>query len=163
MHPTGILPASYESLPTLADAYEWTTLPYLPEASSLALNILRMVQNAHDHKESFNNLANTARKLVQCVAGACRPHHERGELLPSWLITRLGLIVSTLSDVHAFVQTYVKRNTFERFTRRLGFGSSDFKKILYHFRRLGENLTDFKLEADEDTSARMAALKKMEE
>jgi len=159
MHPIDMMaPTSDESFVTLKNARQWAPLPYLPDASSLALEILTMAENAYGNKKSFMRLANDACKLVESFADVCRPYHENSQELPEWLIPCLEDIVSTLSDLRALVQSNVKRNIFKRFVKRIGFGRSDLKKISDHRDRLDENRDHFKSEVDEDTRRKIAAL-----
>ncbi|KAF7351037.1 hypothetical protein MSAN_01666000 [Mycena sanguinolenta] len=101
-------------LTTLTAAAQFAPVPFLQEASFLALAILTTIRGAKDNKEGFKSLANDACELVSAIVCVYNDMEKDG-LKPS-----LGLkkhvedLISLLKTINQFAQKHVQKGTFQR-------------------------------------------------
>ncbi|KAK7057617.1 hypothetical protein R3P38DRAFT_2842050 [Favolaschia claudopus] len=130
-------------LATLTTAAQFTPVPFLQDASVLALALLNTVRQARDNKESFKALANDACELVSAIICVYNDMEKDG-LKPS-----LGLkkhvedLISLLQTINQFAQKHVAQGMLTRIIRI----QTETNKIQQYRMRLRQALDVFGLQS----------------
>ncbi|KAJ7935166.1 hypothetical protein B0H13DRAFT_519912 [Mycena leptocephala] len=131
-------------LATLSAAAQLTPLPFLQEASFLALAILNTVRGAKDNKESFKALANDACELVSAILCVYQDMEKDG-LTPSLgLKKRVEDLIILLKAINQFSQKHIAKGAFHRMVRL----QTENGKILQYRARLRQALDVFGLQSN---------------
>jgi len=127
-------------LTILNNAALYSPVPYLREASVLALGILNIAQSAKDNKTAFRRLANHACQLVCTALYMC----EEAELNGTTLCENLKDLIETLRCVEVFARKKVERTML---VRMISF-QSDSGKIQEYRDMLRQALDVFVLQSN---------------
>jgi len=130
-------------LATLTTAAQFTPLPFLQEASFLALAILNTVRGAKDNKESFKALANDACELVSAIICVYNDMEKDGQKPSLGLKKRVDDLISLLKAINQFAQKHVAKGAFQRMVRL----QTETGKILQYRARLRQALDVFGLQS----------------
>ncbi|KAJ6497571.1 hypothetical protein C8R45DRAFT_983452 [Mycena sanguinolenta] len=101
-------------LATLTTAAQFAPVPFLQEASFLALAILTSVRGAKDNKEGFKQLANDACDLVSAIVCVYNDMEKEGLKPSSGLKKHVEDLISLLKTINQFAQRHVQKGTFQR-------------------------------------------------
>jgi len=130
-------------LATLTTAAQFAPLPFLQQASILALAILTTVRGAKDNKESFKALANDACELVSAIICVYNDMEKDG-LKPSLnLKQRVDELVSLLQHINQWSQKHVAKSMVARIVAL----TSDHNKIQQYRSKLRQALDVFGLQS----------------
>ncbi|KAJ7030018.1 hypothetical protein C8F04DRAFT_1115048, partial [Mycena alexandri] len=128
---------------TLTTAAQFAPLPFLQQASILALAILTTVRGAKDNKESFKALANDACELVSAIICVYNDMEKDG-LKPSLnLKQRVDELVSLLQHINQWSQKHVAKSMMARIVAL----TSDNNKIQQYRSKLRQALDVFGLQS----------------
>ncbi|KAJ6593414.1 hypothetical protein B0H19DRAFT_19912 [Mycena capillaripes] len=129
---------------TLSTASEFAPLPFLQQASFLALAILNTVRGAKDNKESFKALANDACELVSAIICVYKDMEMDG-LTPSSLGLKKHVddLISLLQAINQFAQKHVAKSALHRMIRL----QTEMGKIQMYRVRLKQALDVFGLQS----------------
>ncbi|KAJ7772063.1 hypothetical protein DFH07DRAFT_803570 [Mycena maculata] len=130
-------------LATLTAASQYAPLPFLQEASFLALAILNTVKGAKDNKEAFKSLANDACELVSAIVCVYNDMEKDGQKPSLGLKKRVDELISLLKSINHFSQKHIARSTMYRMVRL----SSENAKIQQYRGRLRQALDVFGLQS----------------
>jgi len=130
-------------LATLTSAAQLAPLPFLQEASFLALAILNTVRGAKDNKESFKALANDACELVSAIICVYNDMEKDGQKPSLGLKKRVDELIGLLKVINQFAQKHVAKGTFQRMVRL----QTETGKILQYRARLRQALDVFGLQS----------------
>ncbi|KAJ7072185.1 hypothetical protein C8F01DRAFT_233253 [Mycena amicta] len=130
-------------LSTLTLASQLAPLPFLKEASLLALSILNTVRGAKDNKESFKALANDAAELVSAILSVYEDLHKDGLEISPRLKGNVEQLNALLQTINVFCQKHISRGTIYRILRL----STENQKITLYRGRLRTALDKFGLQS----------------
>jgi len=130
-------------LATLTTASQFAPLPFLQEASFLALQILTTVRGAKDNKQAFKSLANDACELVSAIVCVYNDMEKDGHKPSLGLKKRVDELINLLKAINQFSQKHVSKGTMYRMVRL----QSDNGKILQYRGRLRQALDVFGLQS----------------
>ncbi|KAJ7716526.1 hypothetical protein B0H16DRAFT_1741183 [Mycena metata] len=130
-------------LATLTTAAQFAPLPFLQQASILALAILTTVRSAKDNKETFKALANDACELVSAIICVYNDMEKDG-LKPSVnLKQRVEDLVSLLQSINQWSQKHAAKSMMARIVSV----TSDNNKIQGYRLKLRQALDVFGLQS----------------
>ncbi|KAJ7125174.1 hypothetical protein C8R44DRAFT_703320 [Mycena epipterygia] len=129
-------------LAALTTAAQFAPLPFLQEASFLALEILNIVRGAKDNKEAFKALANDSCELVAAIICVYNDMAKDGQTPSLGLKKRVEDLISLLKLINQFAQKHASKSTVYRMVR-LG---SQSAKIQQYRARLRQALDVFGLQ-----------------
>ncbi|KAJ7270060.1 hypothetical protein B0H12DRAFT_1094267 [Mycena haematopus] len=130
-------------LATLATAAQCTPLPFLQEASFLALAILNTVRGAKDNKEGFKGLANDACELVSAIVCVYNDMEKDGQKPSLGLKKHVDDLISLLKAINQFAQKHVAKGMLHRMVRL----QTENNKIQQYRARLRQALDVFGLQS----------------
>ncbi|ESK84408.1 hypothetical protein Moror_11065 [Moniliophthora roreri MCA 2997] len=135
---------------TLNDISTYTTVPYLSEASSLALSILEAVQQCRSNKADILSLGERVGALILEIRQTCEAAaHQEGKHLginsseSPLLMQHLKKFCETLSEIKHFALCQKDRNWFIRFLKH----KSDAEHIVEFRRKLDEAMDMFTMQS----------------
>jgi len=130
-------------LATLATAAQCTPLPFLQEASYLALAILNTVRGAKDNKEGFKSLANDACELVSAIVCVYNDMEKDGQKASLGLKKHVEDLIGLLKAINLFSQKHIAKGTFQRMVML----QTENNKIQQYRARLRQALDVFGLQS----------------
>jgi len=130
-------------LATLTAASQFAPLPFLQEASFLALAILNTVQGAKDNKEAFKSLANDACELVSAIVCVYNDMEKDGHKPSLGLKKRVEDLINLLKGINQFSLKHISKGSVYRMVRL----SSENQKIQQYRGRLRQALDVFGLQS----------------
>ncbi|KAJ7287145.1 hypothetical protein C8J57DRAFT_1282999 [Mycena rebaudengoi] len=130
-------------LTTLTAAAQYTPLPFLQQASLLALAILNTVRAAKDNKESFKHLANDACELVSAIVCVYNDMVKDGQEPSPGLKKHVEDLIGLLQNINQFASKHASNGTMYRMVRR----TSDYGKIQMYRGKLRQALDVFGLQS----------------
>ncbi|KAJ7496854.1 hypothetical protein FB451DRAFT_1209003 [Mycena latifolia] len=130
-------------LATLTTAAQFAPLPFLQEASFLALAILTTVRGAKDNKEAFKSLANDACELVSAIICVYNDMEKDGQKPSLGLKKHVEDLISLLKGINHFAQKHASKGTVYRMVRL----TSETAKIQQYRGRLRQALDVFGLQS----------------
>ncbi|KAJ7188760.1 hypothetical protein C8R46DRAFT_1055701 [Mycena filopes] len=130
-------------LATLTTAASFAPLPFLQEASILALAILSTVRGAKDNKESFKALANDACELVSAIICVYNDMEKDGLKPSENLKQRVDDLVNLLQSINLWSQRHVAKSMVSRI---IGL-TTENNKIQQYRARLRQALDVFGLQS----------------
>ncbi|KAJ7503043.1 hypothetical protein B0H11DRAFT_2188145 [Mycena galericulata] len=102
---------------TLQAGSQLAPLPFLQQASCLALEILNTVRGARDNKEAFKSLARDACELVSAIVCVYQDMEKDG-LQPSLgLKKRVNELISLLQRIKLFCDKHISKGALQRMVR----------------------------------------------
>ncbi|KAJ7169126.1 hypothetical protein C8R43DRAFT_982402 [Mycena crocata] len=128
---------------TLTAASQFAPLPFLQEASILALAILTTVRSAKDNKEAFKNLANDACELVSAIVCVYKDMEKDGQTPSLGLKKRVEDLIGLLHTINLFAQKHASKGTMYRMVRL----KTDTDKIQQYRGKLRQALDVFGLQS----------------
>ncbi|KAJ6589933.1 hypothetical protein DFH09DRAFT_1140466 [Mycena vulgaris] len=126
-------------LATLTTAAQFAPLPFLQEASFLALAILTTVRGAKDNKEAFKSLANDACELVSAIICVYNDMEKDGQKPSLGLKKHVEDLIGLLQVINNFAQKHASKGTMYRMVRL----TSETQKIQQYRARLRQALDVF--------------------
>ncbi|KAF8146879.1 hypothetical protein K438DRAFT_1868536 [Mycena galopus ATCC 62051] len=133
-------------LATLATAAQCTPLPFLQEASYLALAILntvRRVVGSKDNKDGFKSLANDACELVSAIVCVYNDMEKDGQKPSLGLKKHVEDLIGLLKAINLFSQKHIAKGTFQRMVML----QTENNKIQQYRARLRQALDVFGLQS----------------
>ncbi|KAJ7686574.1 hypothetical protein B0H17DRAFT_1204239 [Mycena rosella] len=130
-------------LTTLTTAAQFAPLPFLQEASFLALAILNTVRGAKDNKEAFKSLANDACELVSAIICVYNDMAKDGQQPSLNLKKRVDDLIILLQRINTFAAKHASKGAMYRMVRL----TSQSGKILQYRARLRQALDVFGLQS----------------
>ncbi|KAJ7647707.1 hypothetical protein FB45DRAFT_1052141 [Roridomyces roridus] len=130
-------------LATLTAASAWAPLPFLQEASLLALTILNTVQAAKDNKEAFKSLANDACELVSAIICVYNDLEKEGVAPSPNLKKNVEDLINLLKAINQFAVKHVGKGPMYRIVRM----QSENQKISQYRAKLKQALTVFGIQS----------------
>jgi len=147
MSPNAAVEATFDIsatvLATLTAAAQLAPLPFLQQASYLALAILNTVRAAKDNKEAYKGLASDACELVSAIICVYQDMEKDGQKPSLGLQKRVEDLISLLKAINQFAHKHIAKSSFYRMVRL----QTEIGKIQQYRARLRQALDVFGLQS----------------